>query len=916
LVLESTPLVGEGLMDEAASRRWAEADAIFDRLLDLEPGERASALAAMTLDPEVRARVERLLAADAEAMTRLDRPLLPPMQPRRPTLAGQVLGRWRLGPEIGRGGMAVVHAAEAIDQPGLRAAVKLLTTGALAADGLDRFRREQAILARLSHPHIAPLLDAGLTADGTPWLAMARVEGLRIDDWCRQRRADVSTRVRLVLDVCDAVAHAHQALVIHRDLKPGNVLVDADGHVRLLDFGIARLVDDADGERTATTHRALTPDYAAPEQFAGAPPSTAIDVWGIGALLYQLLTGRPPRAAAALDGSLTRPSRAVADDQFGDATTTQRARREQRGDLDAIVLKALAPEPAQRYPSVSLLAEDLRRWLDGQPVLAQPPTLRYRAGKFVRRHRGAVAAATIAVLAILGGLAVSLWQAHRAERAATEARAQAERAEDQLRRAESLAEFLTRLFDASDPDRPAAERPTLESLLAGGARQALEATDLDPAVQARMLTTIGRVHLLAGQPDRGLELIETAVERARAAGPAASVELAGALHWRAFARSRGDSTQLEDTDLAEAEAILQRHQPQSKLRLEIARRRAFQRLATLDPAAALAVLEPILDGRWDGPVPTDDDRIRLLDTVAMARHQVGDMAGARRAFAESIALERAAGRATTRGFAITLANSAAAEIEGGDLALAESRTREAIAIHDRIGADPSGYRASARLQLGKTLLAAGRFDEARDALEASNREWAALRSLDLEDYPFTHLARGRLAAAALDPAASERHFARFVELAGTQRQDISGFRAEVDAERAIAACAAGRIAEGAALRTEAEAALAKGSHDRNAARLALAIAAAGCALAEGDPARALAQLDDPDLPRSIEALDPARRLRLDLVRCEALRALARDAECVTLARAAVASLDHAGLGKHPYRARFEALVARDGPARR
>jgi tetratricopeptide (TPR) repeat protein len=898
-------------MDEEASRRWAEADAIFDRLLDLAPDERARALAGLDLDPDLRERVERLLAADAEAATRLDRPLLPALSLGAADLSGRVLGRWRLGPEIGRGGMAVVHAAEATDRPGLRAAVKLLTIGAVAADGLDRFRREQDILARLSHPHIAPLLDAGLTPDGTPWLAMALVEGLRIDDWCRQHHADVPARVRLMLEVCDAVAHAHQALVIHRDLKPGNVLVDPAGHVRLLDFGIARLADASDGERTATTHRALTPDYAAPEQFSGAPPSTAIDVWGLGALLYQLLTGSPPRAAAVLDGSLTRPSRAVADGHFGDPGTTQRARRAQQGDLDAIVLKALAPEPAQRYASVSLLAEDLKRWLAGQPVLAQPPTLRYRAGRFVRRHRGAVAAAAIAVLGVLGGLVVSLWQAQRAELAAAEARAQASRAEDQLRRAESLAEFLTRLFGASDPDRPAGERPTLENLLEAGAAQALDANDLDPAVQARMLTTIGRVHLLAGQPDRGLELIEAAVERARVAGDVARIELAGALHWRAFARSRGDSTKLDDADLAEAEALLRQHQPMAPLRIEIARRRAFQRIASLKPAEALALLEPILDGRWDGPAATDDDRIRLLDTVAMARQQVGDVAGSRRAFDESIALERAAGRATQRGFAITLANSAAAEIAGGNLDLAESRTREAIAIHDRIGANPSAWRANARLLLGQALTAAGRFDEAREAYEASNAEWARLQNLELEDYAFTHLARGRLAAAALDPAATERHFARFVELATDQQQDITGFRAEVDAERAITACAAGRIAEGESLKSQAEAALTKGSHDRDAARLAIAIAAARCALAAGEPERALARLDDPGLAEGLEALDPARRLRPALVRCEALRALDRGPECTILAGQAVASLDRDGLARHPYRGRFVALAERD-----
>ncbi len=339
------------MIDEAQRRDWAEADAVFERLLDLEPAARAATLAALDLSAAVRQRVERLLAADA-APTALDRPLRieAGSEPRERRL----IGRWRLGEEIGRGGSAVVYLAEAVDPPGRRAALKLLGVGALADEGLERFRREQAILARLSHPHIAALYEAGISADGTPWLAMALVDGVRIDAWCRSHDLDVAARIRLLLDVCDAVSHAHQALVIHRDIKPGNVLVDASGHVRLLDFGIARLGDASDGERTATEYRALTPDYAAPEQFAGAPPSTAMDVWGLGALAYQLLTGRPPRAEAAVEGHLVEPSRAIREGHFGDATRTGRARRAQAGDRRcAIAPGASCAATAARSPRSS-----------------------------------------------------------------------------------------------------------------------------------------------------------------------------------------------------------------------------------------------------------------------------------------------------------------------------------------------------------------------------------------------------------------------------------------------------------------------------------------------------------------------------------------------------------------------------------
>lgn len=898
-------------MDERARQEWAQADAAFDHLLDLDPALRAAALAAMDLAPAVRARVERLLAADAGSASPLDRPLAG--GPAASGLEGQVIDRWRLGPEIGRGGMSVVHAAEAVDRPGRRAALKLLTTGALAADGLERFRREQAILARLSHPHIAPLYDAGVTADGTPWLAMALVDGVRIDAWCRQRALDVESRVRLLLDVCDAVAHAHQALVIHRDLKPGNVMVDASGHVRLLDFGIARLDDASDGERTATSHRALTPDYAAPEQFTGAPPSTAMDVWGIGALAYQLLTGQPPRAAAAIDGSLTRPSRAVAEGHFGDSTRTLHARRIQRGDLDAIVLKTLAPDPERRYASVALLAEDLRRWLAGQPVTAQPPTLRYRAGKFVRRHRGAVAAATIAVLGVLGGLGVSLWQAHRAELAAAEARAQAARAEAaqaraeaQLKRAESLRDFLTRIFGAVDLDRPSGERPSLDDLLEAGARQAVEATDLEPSIQADMLATIGRVHLLARSPERGTELLDAAIARGREAGDAGAVVLARALMWRGLADGNRSDEPVDQSPFAEAEALLAAKAPDSPMRIEVRRSWAWARLLGLDFEGALALLAPILDGSWDGPEPSEADRLALLERVALIHDRLGDIKAAKAAYDEVIAATRRGGDVGTRSFAIILANASGTDIEAGALGDAEARVREALAIYAAIGDHPSPYAGSAWIRLGQVQEAMGRFAEAREAYDTGNREWAALRGVEPEDYAYAWSARGLLAATALDDAGARSALERFLDIAARRGNDIRGDRALVEAELAGARCALGEV-EASARLEGARAALVAGAHDRIRAAFAIGLADARCALVGGDAAAALAALDAAAGAAPSAVGTEARDARAALVRVEALRLAGNTEAAQRVAGDAIDRLDAAGLAGHPYRAR---LVAR------
>lgn len=905
---------GQSTMDAQTRREWAAADAAFDRLLDLDPDQRPAALATMDLPAAVLAKVERLLAADASGATPIDRPIRKGAT--RAGLAGRTIGRWRLGPEIGRGGMSVVHAAEAIDQPGRRAALKLLTAGALAADGRERFGREQAILARLSHPHIAPLHDAGISADGTPWLAMALIDGVRIDAFCRERALDVAARVRLLLDVCDAVAYAHQALVIHRDLKPGNVLVDRAGHVRLLDFGIARLGDESDGERTATTHRALTPDYAAPEQFAGAPPSTAMDVWGLGALAYQLLTGLPPRARAALDGSLTRPSRAVASEHFGDATTTRRACREQRGDLDAIVMKALAAEPAQRYASVALLAEDLRRWLDGQPVLAQPPTLRYRAGKFVRRHRGAVTAAAIAALGVLGGLAVSLWQAHRAELAAAEARAQAARAEAaqadaeaQLRRADSLREFLMRLFSTTDRDRAAEAMPTVASLLERGATQARAAGDLDPAVQADMLATVGRLHAIGRDTARAIPLLDEAIARAREAGDAGTLELARALLWRGLAAGDRSDKGIPEAPFEEAAALLAERAPQAPLRVDVAIQWAWIRSLGLDHDGALALLSPLLDGRWDGPPPTPAQQLSLLEMKAQVETRLDRLDAARATYARLIE-DRRTQEPGTRGLAITLANAAGADFRAGALADAEARVRESLALYEAIGDWPSQYAGSAHIRLGQVLEAMGRFDAAREAYDAGNREWAALRGVDPERYTYAWSARGLLAATALDDRTARSALERFVELAGAAGIDIRGDRALIEAELAGARCGLGDARAGTGIDAAREA-LAAGAHDRSRAAFAIELAAARCALARDDPAAALAALDEIATAAPSGPGTAARDARAALVRIEALRRTGDVAALRRIAEDAMTRLEAAGLAEHPYRSRLGPLAPAD-----
>lgn len=488
---------------------WREADRVLDALLDLDPGERPAALSALAPDPRVRERVARMLASDSALGADLETARARTARRAHAQFARQA-GRWRLDGEIGRGGMSVVFAAEDAGHPGRRAAVKLLTTGALLGDGRERLVREQRILGRLNHPRILPLLDAGTLEDGTPWIAMPLIDGERIDAWCAARRLDVPARVRLMREVATAVAHAHRALVVHRDLKPGNVLVDRDGEVHLLDFGIAGLVE-ADGEQTRTQRLALTPGYAAPEQVAGAPADTAMDVHGLGALLHRLLAGRAPPERRAPDERLPLASESLAVEAWGDDAALTAARAAVRGDLDAIVARAIDFDPKRRYAGAAEFAADLARWLDGRPVEARAQTWRYVTGRFVRRHRGVATAAAIALIAVVGGTLASVWQARRAEQAAVVAQAQARIAEAESARAGAVSSFLVDLFEAGASGRPQGELPTTAELLAIGARRARGEFESQPAVRADLLETIGRVYGTQDRHDEAEALLREAL---------------------------------------------------------------------------------------------------------------------------------------------------------------------------------------------------------------------------------------------------------------------------------------------------------------------------------------------------------------------------------------------------------------------
>lgn len=469
-------------------RRWREALARLDALLELPEAARREALAAID-DPRQRALLEGWLAGHARTRGVLDEEVVSRFGAAG-GLQGRQFGRWRLDEELGRGGMAVVWRATSTAPPlGQQAAVKILSLGALAGHGgAERFVQEQRLLSRMRHAGIAALFDAGVADDGTPWFAMALVDGERIDAWCDRHDSDLRARIALLLQVCDAVAYAHRNLVIHRDIKPANVLVDDDGHVRLMDFGIARLSAELEPEQTATALRMLTPEYAAPEQFDGAVASTAMDVHGLGALLYRLLTGHPPRRGAratADEAAATQPpSRAVRTDAGRETTQRAQLARQLRGDLDTIAMKALAAEPEQRYASVDAFAEDLRRWRDKRPIRARAPSLRYRAGRFVARNRWGVASAAALSLALLAGVAGIAWQGERARR--------------QAERAELTQQFLRDVFAEANPLHRGARAADIAGVLRDAAAQAQARFAARPDLQAETLRLVGELQALNG----------------------------------------------------------------------------------------------------------------------------------------------------------------------------------------------------------------------------------------------------------------------------------------------------------------------------------------------------------------------------------------------------------------------------------
>lgn len=539
------------------SVNWEKLKKLFSEAVWLEPDERAEFIDKhCSGEPELRAQLERLLAADTNAEDFLERCPVEladdgSRNDRSARLKNERLGAYRLVEEIGRGGMGDVYLGERADGSyEQRVAVKLVDRGPLSDAVRFRFESERRVLARLNHPNITRLIDAGTTEEGRPYFVMEYVDGQPIREYCADRELGLEERLDLIEQLLEGVQYAHANLIVHRDLKPANILVTKEGVVKIVDFGIARILAEEDGEPAAEPTRAmprlLTPEYASPEHVTGRPVTTASDVYSLGVVIYELLAGTRPYqldtsepwtiAQQVCEMEPEPPSRAAQQQEAPPVSVTELS-----GDLDNIVLKALAKEPERRYATVDRLVEDLRRYRNGLPVSARPQTYAYRARKFVRRHRWSVGAAAAVTLSVLGGLAVAVWQADIAAE-------QRDRARLEAAKSQRVITFLRDMLSEANPQIGGPDLTVAEVLDRAARRVETELSE-QPQIEATVRETLARSYHSLGLYEKAEHHIRAALaHRLRSQGPNSEFYVDGL---RVLGRILGDSGRYQ-----EAESVL------------------------------------------------------------------------------------------------------------------------------------------------------------------------------------------------------------------------------------------------------------------------------------------------------------------------------------------------------------------------
>jgi eukaryotic-like serine/threonine-protein kinase len=729
---------------------WSRLEALLDQALDLPIDRRGTLLERVGReDPALRERVEQLLVADAAAGDFLSDgaeawlgsgPTTPAHMTDESALAlGDRVGPYRVTQELGRGGMGIVYRAERADGEFAQVvALKLLRRGFDGDDTTVRFRRERQILAQLDHPSIARLLDGGLHTDGRPYFAMELVEGEPITTYCDRRTLSIDARVRLFCRVCEAVQYAHGKLIVHRDLKPANIFVSATGDLKLLDFGIAKLLTDDDAtespELTRTGLRPLTPAYAAPEQLRGEPVSMATDVYALGVILFELLTARRLFASASsrlerlsLDAEPPRPSDVASRDRDNAASIAEIARSRGMtpraltarlaGDLDAIVLKALRREPQRRYIGAGAFADDLERFLQGRPVAARPEGRRYRAGKFVRRHRVGIAVAVSLVLSLMGGLAATAWQA----RAKTL----------EAQKAEAVKTFLVSIFQGADPVHAAGREITLRQVLDEGAERVQRDLASEPAVQGELLTVLAGVYKELGITERAAPLTDQALAIHERLYGADSAPVATNLRQKAtLALARSD---LDTADRLARDALEKHRRAYGNLHHEVAE--------DLDEVADAARQR----GRLTDALAAVEESLRVrkaiygnehtlvassLNNLAVIKREQGRYEESAALYNQTIDLRRRLLGREHPLVALVVHNLAALQLFRGELEPAAASAREALEQFQRFYGEGHPLTRTARNNLANIDRVLGRYDAAEVGTRTVLDSWAKVEGTD------------------------------------------------------------------------------------------------------------------------------------------------------------------------------------------
>ncbi len=782
--------------------RWKEMSPVFDELLDLDAAAQAGRLDDLrTRDPELAAALQALLESAAQATRREFLEHRPPLDDDGAGMLGRRIGPYVIEAELGRGGSGSVWKARRADgQFEGVVAIKLLHRSLLGRSERRRFHREGAILSRLTHPDIARLLDAGVAPDGQPYLVLELVDGRPIDRHCDERRLDVPARLALLHDVACCVSHAHTHLVVHRDLKPSNILVSPDGRIKLLDFGIAKLLGDErdDATLTADSQRMLTPRYAAPEQLAGEPVTTATDVYALGVLMYRLLAGRFPTSVdgaspseiatgtlatepARLGASFerARPAGGVDPQELADRrrTSVKALRRQLRGDLDAIVSRALRKTPSERYASAAAFATDLERHLGGLPVAARSGTTRYRLGKLVRRHKGATLASALLAMAVVTGLAGTVSQARRAEH-------QRDLALHQLKGAESTRAF-THFLLSEGTDRA----PLAPALLERGERLVDQEFARDPEERARLQLLLGRLYGEAyvqgkaeallrqaqanarqvddadlkvqvdcelgwqlgsnGQPARAAALLDTAIAALRAGESIDPSTLARCLSARSEVLYRQDDLRGALAAVREALAVV--GEPRPDQRVDVIGMRA--RLATIegklgDSAAAAGQLRQALDDMAAIGRAETQYAVAIHHNLGVLLNSAGRPREAAAEFTRAVAIARQVGHPEP----ITLGNLARVLIDLGRPREAIELTQDALksladAADQGLAPTMKGYGAPAWCAIGDLA-------QCRALIDQAQRAFAVRPPSDKSVVPVVRLRAAMLAAQEGDLAAA------------------------------------------------------------------------------------------------------------------------------------------------------------------